>query len=155
MLADEPHGRRWRIVIDVNHSELSVHNERLRARERRIAAGALGSACLMSIIRAILLPRLIHLAPPNTFPGMDPTTIGIVSICTAALFALLALWALREPLSPCIAAVVFYAAISMPDLLGQPGFLAKGIISKFVMGSILLRGLAAGLVHWTMRESSS
>lgn len=142
-------------MIDVNYPELSAHNERLRARERRIAAGALASACLMSIIRAFLLPWLIHLAPPNTFPGMDPTTIGIVSMCTAALFALLALWALRDPLSPCVAALIFYAAISMPDLLHQPGFLAKGVISKFVMGSILLRGLAAGLVHWTMRESSS
>jgi hypothetical protein len=142
-------------VIDLNHPELSAHNERLRARERRIAAGALGSAFLMSIIRAFLLPWLIRISPPNTFPGMDPTTIGIVAMSTAALFGLLALWALRDPLSPCVAALVFYAAISVPDLIHQPGFLAKGIISKFVMCGILLRGLAAGLVHWTMRESTS
>jgi hypothetical protein len=131
----------------LNDSELQVHNDRMRARECRIAAAALFSACTMSIIRALILPWLISVAPPNTFPGMDAHAIQIVSFCTAGLFVVLAMWATKDPLPPSLAALVFYAAMSIPDLANQPGFLAKGIISKLIMLTILLRAIASGLVH--------
>jgi hypothetical protein len=137
-------------VTELDRPELALHNETVLARERHIATAALMSACTLSIVRAFLLPWLIKIAPPNTFPGMESQAIQTVSLCSAGLFFVLTLWATKEPLWPSIAALVFYAVMSMPDLLNQPGFLAKGIISKAVMSCVLLRALAAGLVHRTL-----
>jgi hypothetical protein len=132
-------------VIDLEIPAIAMHA--LRARERRIAATALFTASVMCLIRAFLLPWLIRISPPNTFPGMDPHKLLLVSVCSMLLFGLLALWSLNEPFAPAAIALIFYIAISIPDLMNQQGFLAKGVISKLVMLSILLRALAAGLVH--------
>jgi hypothetical protein len=140
-------------VIDLEIPAIAMHA--LRARERRTAAAALFTAAAMSLIRAFLLPWLIRIAPPNTFPGMDPQKLLIMSVCSMLLFGLLAMWALKEPFAPSAIALLFYIAISIPDLVNQQGFLAKGIISKMVMMTILLRALAAGLVHATMGETKS
>ena len=132
-------------MIDLEIPAIAMNS--LRARERRIAATALFTACVMCLIRAFLLPWLIRISPPNTFPGMDPQKLLLISVCSMLLFGSLALWALKEPLAPTAIALVFYIAMSIPDLVTQQGFLAKGIISKLVMITILLRALAAGLVH--------
>ena len=141
-------------MTHLDQPELQLHNESLLARERRVAAAALMSACTLSLVRAFLLPWLMRISPPNTFPGMDPQAIQTVGLWTAGLFLLLAAGATKDPLWPSIAALVFYLMMSMPDLLNQPGFLAKGIISKVVMLCILLRALAAGLVYRTMTSDT-
>ena len=108
---------------------------------------ALIAAATVCGARAVILPFLIAFAPPNTFPGQDTDILRNLGLGQAAFFALLALWARRDPLPPAIAALACYGGLAVPDVLSHTGILAQGLISKFIMLIILARALVAGILH--------
>jgi hypothetical protein len=108
---------------------------------------ALIAAATVCGARAVVLPFLIAFAPPNTFPGADADILRNLGLGQAAFFALLALWARRDPLPPAIAALACYGGLAVPDILNHTGILAQGLIGKFIMLIILARALVAGILH--------
>jgi hypothetical protein len=128
-------------------SENPAIREQLTEEQCRYAARALFAAATMSGLRAVILPWLVKHCPPNTFPGVDADTLLLMGFGQAVFFGLLAAWSFRDPLPPAITALVFFIGVSAPDVLNNTGFLAQGLISKFVMVTILGRALLAAIHH--------
>lgn len=124
--------------------------QRLKDEQAKYAARALFAAATMAIIRAVILPWLIAHSPANTFQGADADTLRLIGFGQGVLFALLAAWALQNPLAATITAMLFFVGIAIPDILNNTGVLAQGLLSKFVLLMILGRGLLAGVLHRTM-----
>jgi hypothetical protein len=125
----------------------------LKARDRRMAAGALGSAALMSLIRALIMPWLLTASPKFSFSGIDVQMIQNLSLCLGGLFLLMSAWALRNPLPAAIVSIAVYVVITYPDVMNGGTLLQRGIISKLFMLGVLTRALASGLIHNTRSET--
>jgi len=119
------------------------------------AARALISAAIMSMIRAALIPYLIQKSPPGTFGQIDPSMVQMTGFFMVIVFAAAAFWAMENPLLAVAAAMLFYAAISVPDLLQGSGLLGRGVISKSVMMMVLVRGLVAGAQHHMLKRGEA
>ena len=122
-------------------------HDKLADQRAHYAFRALIAAATFAGGRALFLPLLIAFAPPGTFPGADADIIRNIGLGMAAFFALLALWAKRDPLPAAIAAVACYGGLAVPDILSHSGIIAQGLVSKFIMMIIITRALVAGILH--------
>lgn len=119
----------------------------IRQQHAVAACRALSGAALLSGVRAILMPALVDYPPPQFNDHASPLEIRITSLCLAAMFACMALWARREPLLASIAATLIYLAFVVPDVIAHPVLLGAGHVGKIVMLLVLARALATGLMH--------
>jgi len=122
-------------------------HDKLADERAHYAFRALIAAATLSGARALILPWLIAHSPPNTFPGADADVLRNLGLGQAVFFALLGLWAKRDPLPPAIAALACYGGLAVPDILNHTGILAQGLIGKFIMLIVLARALVAGILH--------
>lgn len=118
-----------------------------RKAEARLATLALGTAAVLSIIRATVLPLLLAAAPAEQFASFVSPNVRLANWLLAGVFVAACLWAPRQPLYASLAALALYLVYAIPDILHNPVLIGGGHIGKIVTLGILARAAFAGVMH--------
>ena len=126
----------------------------LQALDARSASRTLAVAGLLSLNRATLLPWMVgHFAvylPASelkNFAGyLDPRAAG-AALALAIVFIATALLAGRRPLLAGLLALAIFLLVSAPFVLANPVLVGGGHLGRLVMGLIVLRAIASGMVY--------
>ncbi|MEM6297050.1 MAG: hypothetical protein AAGA54_37640 [Myxococcota bacterium] len=113
-----------------NFVELDDQLADMLAKEARKGAWALGFVALATAI----LPLVIGFA--NAF------TYGV-----AAVFGVLALWALKAPLIASAIGLSLYGVAVLADAVADPSTILRGILGKIIVVTVLVNAIRAGMKH--------
>lgn len=124
--------------------------EQRRRSEARAASTALGTAAVLSIGRATLVPLMFASLPPaklEHFAAFISPQVRLTHWLLAGVFTVTCVWARKRPLHAALAALVLYLAYAIPDVAANPVLIGAGHLGKFVTLGILARAAFAGVMH--------
>jgi hypothetical protein len=132
--------------------------EQRRRAEARAASTALGTAAVLSVGRATLVPLMFASLPPaklEQFAAFVSPQVRVTHWILAGVFAATCIWARKKPLHAAIAATVMYLAYAIPDVMANPVLIGAGHLGKFVTLGILARAAFAGVMHRLLQYEQS
>jgi hypothetical protein len=118
-----------------------------RSAEAKIACIALGTAAVLSLIRAAILPLILSSAPKEKFASFVSPDAQLAAWILAGVFAIACCFAPRRPLHASVAALVCFLLWAVPDVAHNPVLVGGGHIGKLVTLGILARAAFAGVMH--------
>jgi hypothetical protein len=124
--------------------------EQRRRAEARAATTALGTAAVLSVGRATLVPLMFASLPPaklEQFAAFVSPQVRLTHWLLAGVFVMTCVWARRKPLHAAVAALVLYLAYAIPDVIANPVLIGAGHLGKLVTLSLLGRAAFAGVMH--------
>lgn len=124
--------------------------EQRRQSEARAAATALGTAAVLSVGRATLVPLMFASLPPEKleqFAAFVSPQVRLTHWLLAGVFVVTCVWARKRPLHAALAALVLYLAYAVPDVIANPVVIGGGHLGKLVTLGILARAAFAGVMH--------
>jgi hypothetical protein len=125
-----------------------------RKLEAHAATFALGTAAVLSVLRATIMPLMLAGIPPvklGQLASFVSPEVRIANHALAGVFVLAALWAPRRPFYAAVTALVLYLCWAVSDVLHNPVLIGGGHIGKIVTLGILSRAAFAGVMHRMLR----
>jgi hypothetical protein len=126
---------------------LVMESEALTAQVKSASGALLAVAIIQVILGTIIVFAL------KGFPGrgeLESTAIPLVAFSVygiGAVFFGLYFWARKSPYPAAIVGLVVFVTVHLLDIIADPSALARGILMKIIIITILIKAIRAGARH--------